>query len=130
MTLMQSYLQKGHNLFVDNWFTSPALFEVLHANRTGACGTVRKNQLGMPNFTDALEKGDSNYRHTDVLLAVKWFDKRDVIMLSTIHEARTISTGKIHWKTSEQIQKPVSVIDYNKNMGSIDRSDMQISYAE
>ena len=84
----------------------------------------------MPNFTDELGKGESDYRHTDVLLAVKWFDKRDVTILSTIHEARTISTGKIHWKTNEQIQKSVSVIDYNKNMGSVDRSDMQISYVE
>ena len=130
VTLMQSYLHKGHNLFVDNWFTSPALFKVLHANRTGAYGTVRKNRLGMPSFTDELEKGDSGYRHTDILLAVKWFDKRDVTMLSTIHEARTISTGKIHWKTNEQIQKPVPIIDYNKNMDSIYRSDMQISYVE
>ena len=48
----------------------------------------------MPNFTDELEKGDSDYRHTDVLLAVKWFDKRDVTILSTIHEERTISTEK------------------------------------
>ena len=71
MTLMQSCLQKGHNLFVDNQFTSPALFEVLHASRTGACGTVQKTRFGMPNFTDKLEKGDSDCRHTDILLEVK-----------------------------------------------------------
>ena len=29
MTLMQSYLDKGHNLFLDSWYTSPALFETL-----------------------------------------------------------------------------------------------------
>ncbi|CAF1621297.1 unnamed protein product, partial [Didymodactylos carnosus] len=39
MRLMQPYLLKGHNLFVDSWFTSPALFEELHANSTEACGT-------------------------------------------------------------------------------------------
>ncbi len=96
MTLMQSYLQKGHNLFVDNWFTSPALFEVLHANGTGACGAVRKNRFRMPNFTDKLGKGDSDYRHTDILLAVKWFDKRDVTILSTIHSKKNPYSGKLN----------------------------------
>lgn len=74
MTFMQSYVQKGHNLFVDNWFTSSALFEVLHANRTRTCGKVRENRFGIPNFTEKLEKGDDDYRHTVILLTVNWFD--------------------------------------------------------
>jgi hypothetical protein len=96
MSLMQPYLQKGHNLFMENWFTSPVLFEELHANSTGAYGTARENRSGMPDFTNQLEKGDSDYRHTDILLAVKWFDKREVTILSTIHEAKLASTGKVH----------------------------------
>ena len=71
MTLMQSYLQKGHSLFVDTRFTSLALFEALHANGAGARGTIRKNRFEMPHFSGKLEKSDSNYRHTDILLAAK-----------------------------------------------------------
>jgi len=41
MTLMQPYLDKSHNLFLDSWFTSPTLFEKLHTKSTGGCGTVR-----------------------------------------------------------------------------------------
>jgi hypothetical protein len=41
MTLMQPYLDKGHNLFLDIWFTSPTLFEKLHTKSTGTSGTVR-----------------------------------------------------------------------------------------
>ena len=89
---------------------------MLHANGTGACGKLRKNRFGTANFTDKLDKGDSDYQYTDILLGVKWFDKRDVILLSTIYEARMMRTGKIHWKTNEHIQKPVSVIDYKENM--------------
>ena len=37
---------------------------------------------------------------------------------------------KQDWQTYAQIQKPVSIIDYNKNMGSVDRSDMRINYVE
>jgi hypothetical protein len=51
-------------------------------------------------------------------------------MLSTIHEAKMVNTGKIHWKTKEEIQKPTSVVEYNTDMGSVDRSGMQISYIQ
>ena len=96
MRLMQPYFLQGHNLFVDSWFTSLVLFEELHANSTGACDTLRKNRSGMPRFTDQLEKGGCDYRHTDTLLATKWFDKRKVTVLSTIHEGRLRNTGKLH----------------------------------
>jgi hypothetical protein len=46
MTLMKSYLNKGHSLFIDSWYTTPLLFEKLHELKTGACGTIRKNRLG------------------------------------------------------------------------------------
>jgi hypothetical protein len=130
MMLMRPYLQKGHNLFMDNWYTSPALFEVLHENLTGACGTVRKNRTGMPNFIDELTRGEIEYQHTDVLLALKWFDKREVTMLSTIHEPKMVYTGKTHYETNEPIQKPASVQEYNQNRGIVDKFDMQISAVE
>ena len=71
MELMKRYLNKGHHLYVDNWYTSPALFELLHRNKTGAYGTVRKNRHGLPPLSTKLKRGDRHYRHTDVLLALK-----------------------------------------------------------
>ncbi|KAL2743815.1 piggyBac transposable element-derived protein 4-like, partial [Vespula maculifrons] len=35
-------LHKNHTLYVDNWYTSPAVFILLHKNGTNACETVRK----------------------------------------------------------------------------------------
>ncbi|CAF1289214.1 unnamed protein product [Adineta ricciae] len=130
MTLMQPYLQRGHNLFVDNWYTSPRLFELLHANSTGACITVRRNRIGMPDFTNKLKRGEYEYQHTDILLCERWFDKREVTILSTTHKPQMASSGKVHYATGEQIQKPESVKDYIENMSAVDRSDMQISYVE
>lgn len=130
MTLMKPYLQNGHNLFVDNWYTSPTLFELLHDNFTGACGTVRKNRTGMPNFIDGPTRGEIEYQHTDILLALKWFDKREVTMLSTIDEPKMVYTGKTHYETNEPIQKPASGQEYNQNRGIVDKSDMQISAVE
>jgi hypothetical protein len=66
MTLVTPYLQKGHNLFINNCYSSPILFEQLHRNSTGAYGTVRQNRLGMSNFTRKLKNGDSDYWNTNI----------------------------------------------------------------
>jgi hypothetical protein len=129
MTLMKPYLNKGHSLFPDNWYTSPRLFEKLHEFKTGACGTLRKNRIGPVKFSQ-LTKGDFDYNNTNILMALKWQDKREVIMLSTIHKPKMIPTRKNDWKTQKVIVKPECVIDYNENMSSVDKTDMQISFIE
>jgi hypothetical protein len=96
---MQPYLDKGHNLFLDSWFTSPALFETLHARSTGACGPVRVNRVGLPNFEEKIRKGQQVYKSTNNMLALKWYDKREVIMLPTIHQPHMGVTGKKDPKT-------------------------------
>ena len=128
MTLMTLYLNKGHSLFVDNWNTS-LLFEKLHECKTGACGTVRKNRLGSVKF-DKLTKGDFDYNNTNNLMVLEWQDKREVIMLSTIHKSRMIKTRKSDWKTQKVIEKPECIVHYNENMGFVDKTDMQISFVE
>ena len=131
MKLMGKYLQKGHNLYVDNWYSSPALFEALHSMKTGACGTVRLNRIHLTNFqTMKLEQYQQVFRHTDILLALKWKDRRDVHMLSTIHETNMVPTGKIDHITKNPRMKPICIKEYNENMGAIDKSDMQISFSE
>ncbi len=129
MTLLQPYLGKGHSVFLDNWYSSPKLYNELYNQRTGACGTVKKNRQNMPEFDD-LEKGEITHLHKDNLLAFKWQDKRDVHMLTTLHEPGFGPTKKKNFKTDETIWKPLAIIDYNANMGPIDKSDMQISFAE
>lgn len=107
----------------------PKLYNELHKQQTGACGTVRKNRKEMPQF-DNLEKGEIIHLHKDNLMAFKWQDKRDVHMLTTLHEPGFAATKKKNYKTDENIWKPLAIIDYNANMGPIDKSDMQISFAE
>nr|XP_012152390.1 PREDICTED: piggyBac transposable element-derived protein 4-like [Megachile rotundata] len=52
MYLLEPYLGKGHTLYVVNWYTSPALFDVLHKNDINACGTVKKRRNGMPKMDE------------------------------------------------------------------------------
>lgn len=87
MKLMRPYLQNGHILYVDNWYTSPKLFMELYNQGTGAVGTVKKNRSGMPCLKEKLKRGEQEYRSCESMIAIKWMDKREVYMLSTIHDS-------------------------------------------
>jgi hypothetical protein len=41
-------LEQGHHVYMDNYYTSPELFEELRVHSTYACGTLRKNRKGVP----------------------------------------------------------------------------------
>ncbi|KAJ8364440.1 hypothetical protein SKAU_G00132710 [Synaphobranchus kaupii] len=48
INLLTPYLGTGYQVYVDNWYTSTALFQELHGMRFGACGTCRENRKGYP----------------------------------------------------------------------------------
>ncbi|KAJ8346484.1 hypothetical protein SKAU_G00278850 [Synaphobranchus kaupii] len=48
INLLTPYLRTGYQVYVDNWYTSTALFQELHGMRFGACGTCRENRKGYP----------------------------------------------------------------------------------
>jgi hypothetical protein len=52
LELVQKVEGAGHKLFMDNYFTSPKLFNDLHHRKINACGTVCHNRKEMPpNFS-------------------------------------------------------------------------------
>jgi sorbitol-specific phosphotransferase system component IIBC len=69
----------GHKLYMDNFFSSPALFNDLHTRDINCCGTVRQNLKGMPGDSDnktlKLKWDDTHTRVRDVLTAIIWEDK-------------------------------------------------------
>jgi hypothetical protein len=127
MSLIKPYLDKGHTLITDNWYSSPNLFDLLHKMKTNAFGTVRKNRKDMPIMDEKLEKGLFDYKNTDNLLALRWRDKKDVYMLTSAHEPKMIVTTKTNYATGLNKSKPACVVDYNLNMGSVDMVDMVLS---
>lgn len=98
-TLMQPYLDKGHSLFTDNWYTSPALSTYLFQHKTNSCGTVRANRKNMPNLSGNLKMGETTSMASDNILAVRWKDRREVNMLTTFHNDQMIQLDK---KTGKQ----------------------------
>jgi len=49
-------------------------------------------------------------------------------MISTMHEARIVNTGRKVRKTSMEIKKPYVVVQYNKFMKGVDRADQYLSF--
>jgi len=62
-------------------------------------------------------------------MALKWRDKRDVHMLSSIHTSAMKNSGKKD-RNNQPIMKPHCVLDYTMNMGAVDKVDKQLSFTE
>ena len=131
MHLLEDLQDEGRVLYVDNYYTSPVLFEDLYECGTYASGTARINRKHFPDKElerDRMERGDMFFLHHGVLTAGKWKDKRDVHFLSTLHrdETETISR-KSRGGDTEHISKPKIVTDYNRHMNGADQ--LMVYYA-
>jgi hypothetical protein len=80
MELLKSILNKGHTLYIGNWYSSPKLFLTFDKNRINVLGTVRCNRRNIPgHFVEAkLKMGKCIAKSCNGILVLKWKDKRDV----------------------------------------------------
>ena len=114
----------GHKLYMDNFFSSPDLFDDLAQKQISCCGTVRLYRKGMPKDlkpkTLRMKHGDIRVRTRGDLTAVVWKDKRDVCLLTNIHDPP--KEGNYCDEHGNAI-KPAIVADYNLHMGHLDNAD-------
>ena len=110
---------------MDNFFSSPELFETLFENGTDAVGTIRANRKGVPKqlIQHKLKKGDLKALYNGKLMLLKWKDKKDVHIMSTFHDASVKEVGR---QDARKI-KPIVCCDYNDTMGGVDLSDCFLS---
>jgi hypothetical protein len=71
----------GHNLYMDNFFSSLDLFDDLHIRPISCCGTVRQNHKGMLGYFDTKT---INWNRATCMLGwevswQQWFGKTSVI---------------------------------------------------
>lgn len=84
----------GVHVAMDNFFTSPTLFECLASHGIFAVGTCRKDRTaGAVPFWESLdrrllERGDMHFARSGNIAFVQWLDSKDVILCSTIHIAQ------------------------------------------
>ena len=107
---------------MDNFYNSPALAQRLKSLKTDCVGTLRLSRKDVPQRVKEkkLKKGEMVAQHSGPVSILKWKDKKDVTMVSTYHGEET--RMKL-MKCREEKRKPVSVLDYNENMGVVDLKD-------
>jgi len=139
MELMEPYQGKGHRLFMDNFYTSFQLVKDLFEKGTYSAGTVRTNRKDFPESLkvnkkekkNILEIGEFRFAtYKDIISAVVWRDRRDVYLLSSMHN-RSVGTALKRPKGGKEkvpVPCPTVVSDYNQFMGGVDLADQHLSY--
>ena len=118
-------------VYFDNYFTSPILIDYLYKKGIYAAGTVRADRKYLPKefckSTILLKRGEFEYIVSDNVVLYKWMDRKLVFLLSNFHDP--CSTDIIQRKEKDggktNVQCPISIIDYNKYMGGVDRADQR-----
>ena len=131
--LLGALKDKGHHLYMDNYYNSVVLCTKLLELNTHICGTLRPCR-GPPaevkNATLAsLGDGGKVALHNGKVLTMAWSDRRLIRMVTSIHHDE-MKDVKVWRKRLGQITvpKPRCVDDYNHLMKGVDRLDQNISY--
>lgn len=93
---MKPLLKKGYCLTVDNYYNSPQLADILTENETDIYGTVQVSRKEMPSGLkqEKLKKGGIVAYKRRKVTTMKWKDKKDVVLLSTVHSTEMVETEK------------------------------------
>jgi hypothetical protein len=136
MRMTRGYEDKQHTLFVDNWFTSPAVLDALKQRGIRCCGSVRRNRKGMPSIPEAevraLGRGEWIQRQKgDTSLAV-WKDQKVVwVLYNHCSPGETASFDR--WSEAGNkisIGCPKAIRDYFYGARSVDvLSQLHYAYA-
>lgn len=125
LSLVHGLDGRGHQLYMDNFFSSPDLYSALKDKGIGACGTVRANRKGLPkNISKAqlpLKQGERPaFFSCDQLTFTTWQDTARVNCLTTIHGNGVVNKeirSKKEQTGKRTVIKPALVEDYNRYMG-------------
>lgn len=129
LQLMAEQLDKGHSLYMDNFYNSHTLGSTLLQRKTYCTGTLRGNRKNncQEVVQAKLRKGEVLEKCDEAsgIMMGKWRDKREVLFMSTEHSATLKETTT---KRGEEKVKPDAIIHYNKYMSGVDRKDQMLSY--
>lgn len=124
LELLKGLENKGHTVWMDNFYNSPALARTLKALRIDCVGTLRTNRQFVPEELTDLTKNKmrpgqiAGVTSGDIDLMV-WRDRNRVATISTYHGNSTV--------TARGVTKPVLIHDYNIMMGGVDKKDQMLA---
>ena len=133
MHLMEPYLDEGHHVFTDRYYSSVPLVQALQQRNTSFTGTCNKSRVLLPDvIRQPLHLPDNGvlaYR-CDRLLCLAWRAPQKtthLTMLSSESSAK-MCTVQPRRRNTEPVQKPTLVDLYNHNMNGVDVADQLAVY--
>ncbi|GFW21214.1 piggyBac transposable element-derived protein 4 [Trichonephila clavipes] len=125
LTLMKPLLNKGYCVTLDNYYSSPILTDPLVKYKTDSYGMISLNRKEVPSYVKSkkLKRGETIAFRCGKALILKWKDKKDVSLISNIHNSEMIAVRS----SREEKLKPKIVVDYNDTMGGVDRADQNLA---
>nr|XP_033320948.1 piggyBac transposable element-derived protein 4-like [Megalopta genalis] len=128
--LVSNISNMWYHIYMDNYYNSVEIAKQLLLKKIKVCGTIRANK-GLPLCLrkSKLSVFETRFKRQGEVLIQLWKNdkKRDIRMISTIHNSDVINTGIINRKTGLHIQKPKCIIDYDQHMKGVDRADRYIA---
>jgi len=117
----------GFYLYTDRFYTGCTMALEMLKLGVHLMGTIQHNRQGLPSELKKVKKMQNHSvvaYATGKVMALRWQNKRQVLMLSTYHDA-TVETiqRKSRGGKMKETNKPTVVIDYKKQMGAFDRAD-------
>ena len=120
INLVKDLAGKGYNIYGDNFYSSPTLFLQIYTMGFRACETA-----GTAHFQKGkLKKGEMMTYRDGPLMGLKWMDKRQVVVLSTIYDDSMVEKRRrIRMVVGgvEIIRQPKGISEYNEYMGRVDK---------
>ena len=117
-------LNKGHTIYMDNWYSSVRLYLYLLEKKTLASGTVRIER-GLPQKIVTSQPPENSSSVSligdEIINATKYLSTKVVYMLSTCHGHEELAVS--NRRRDGNIKHPKISAEYNKNMGGVDKTD-------
>jgi len=132
-SLMNGFHHRGHEVFADRFFSSPALAEDLLEQGTFFTGTLKKGRKGFPKNLDPIpNRGDYSWRmKPNGLLAGIWKDSKEVPFISTCQPPSQQPMPTCKRKLGKDVTTlpiPPAIKAYNSKKAGVDIADQRRSY--
>ncbi|KAJ8933042.1 hypothetical protein NQ314_014282 [Rhamnusium bicolor] len=126
-SLMEPYLDRGHHIFMDNFYNSVGLSKKLLKSKTHTTGTLRSDRRNNTKAvtTLKLKKGEHKWQRCGKVYVSKWKDIRDVLCITTKYHPKLIPVKN---RFGQEKIKPEEISKYNDSMSGVDRNDQMVSY--
>uniref|UniRef100_A0A1B0BVJ0 PiggyBac transposable element-derived protein domain-containing protein n=1 Tax=Glossina palpalis gambiensis TaxID=67801 RepID=A0A1B0BVJ0_9MUSC len=121
---------KGHHIFVDNFFTSVELARHLYSMGTFLTGTIGRNKTCIPDHLQQTNVNEVKYFRSNEVLFCAFREKksvsRPVLLISTKAEEEDVTITKKRHGREKRSTKPAIVQSYNDFMGGVDESNKML----